>query len=98
MNNEMLIQLVHADLLSDTLSAAILAGNVPPMSEIVMELLFVSMDAAAVGLSKPEISSRCLLRQGLAHSFLTALMFSDSAGAGSGVAIAAAEMAAAATK
>jgi len=86
MKSEILIQLVHSGFLLDNQEAVILAGNVPPMAEIVMTLLFSSIDAAAVGLSRPDLATRCLLRQGLANSFLTALLFTDSTGAGTAVA------------
>jgi hypothetical protein len=75
--NNLLRQLAlnSSTLLPDDLSAAILAGNTPPVEEIVMALIIGCMDAHAVTIGDPQSSwnDRRNARLVLAAAFLSAL-------------------------
>jgi len=76
-------QLARTKLLPDDLAAAILAGNTPPLEELVTNLLISEMDAEAMTASDPSSSwtEKRLARQCLAMAFLLALHGSDEPGA-----------------
>jgi hypothetical protein len=76
MNIKVLNQLArNSGLLPEDISAAILAGNTPPLKEIVMALVVTGMDAHAVIVGDPKSSwnERRLARMALAVGFLSAL-------------------------
>ena len=66
---------LNSTLLPDDLSAAILAGNTPPLEEIVLHLCIAGMDAHAVIAGDPKSSwnERRFARMALAVAFLTAM-------------------------
>jgi hypothetical protein len=68
-------QLARSGLLLPDDSAAILAGNTPPVEEIVMALVIGAMDAHAVIVGDPKSSwnEKRLARMALAVAFLSAL-------------------------
>jgi hypothetical protein len=68
-------QLARSGLLLPDDSAAILAGNTPPVEEIVMALVIGAMDAHAVIVGDPESSwnEKRLARMALAVAFLSAM-------------------------
>ena len=65
----------NTKLLPEDLSAAILAGNTPPVEEIVMALVIGAMDAHAVVVGDPKSSwnEKRLARMTLAVAFLAAM-------------------------
>ncbi len=65
----------NTGLLPEHLSAAILAGNTPPVEEIVMALIIGCMDAHAVVVGDPKSTwnEKRLARMGLAVAFLSAM-------------------------
>ena len=74
--NNLLKQLArNTGLLPEPLSAAILAGNTPPMEEIVIALVIGAMDAYFVTINDPMSSTqeRWIARLVLAAAFLSAL-------------------------
>lgn len=77
-----LIQLAHSKLLSEARSASILAGKMPPLSEILLDLVVTSLDAHAVAIGDPKTSwaERRLSHQNLANSFLLALLLEGTFG------------------
>ena len=71
-----LVQLArNTKLLPDDLSAAILAGDPPPIEEIVLHLVIAGMDAYFVTINDPTSSKqeRCVAHLGLAAAFLSAM-------------------------
>jgi hypothetical protein len=69
-------QLARSGLLfDDDTTAAIFAGNVPPMEEIVLPLIFACMDAEVMVRNDPTSTwnHRRIARQGLAVAFLAAI-------------------------
>ena len=76
MNSELLGQLAHSTLLPKEESAVILAGNTPPMEEIVKAVIIGAMDAHAVVLGDPASSwnEKRLARMALAIAFLAAMV------------------------
>ena len=76
MNIKVLNQLArNTKLLPENLSAAILAGNTPPIEELVMALVIGAMDAHAVvvGDSQSSWNDKRQARMALAVGFLSAL-------------------------
>jgi hypothetical protein len=73
--NNILVQAAHSTLLPENLSATILAGNTPPLEEIVMALVIGAMDAHAVVVGDPKSSwnEKRLARMTLAVAFLAAM-------------------------
>jgi hypothetical protein len=74
--NNLLKQLArNAGLLPEPLSAEILAGNTPPMEEILMALIIGAMDAHAVVVGDPQSTwnEKRLARMALAVAFLAAM-------------------------
>jgi hypothetical protein len=73
--NSLLRQLGNSTLLPDDLTAAILAGNTPPIEEIVLHLVITGMDAYFVTINDAMSSKRerCIAHLGLAAAFLSAL-------------------------
>ena len=74
--NRILDQLArNTGLLPEDLSAAILAGNTPPIEEIVMALVIGAMDAHAVVVGSQESSwnEKRLARMALTVAFLAAM-------------------------
>lgn len=72
----LLNQLARTDLLWDEeLKSAILAGNTPPIEEIVMALVIGAMDAHAVvvGFRESSWNEKRLARMALAVAFLSAM-------------------------
>ena len=65
----------NAGLLPDNLSAAILAGQTPPLKEIVLHLVIASMDAHEVVVGDPQSSwdEKRISRMGLVVAFLAAM-------------------------
>ena len=65
----------NTGLLPDDLATAILAGNTPPIEEIVMALVIGAMDAHAVIVGDPESSrnEKRQARMALAVAFLSAM-------------------------
>jgi hypothetical protein len=65
----------NTGLLPEPLSAEILAGNAPPMEEIVFRLVITGMDAYFVTINDPMSSKRerCLAHLGLVAAFLSAM-------------------------
>jgi hypothetical protein len=68
-------QLARSTLLPDDLAKPILAGNTPPLEEIVLHLVIAGMDAYFVTINDPMTSKRerCIAHLGLAAAFLSAL-------------------------
>ena len=58
MKNNIYAQLAHSSLLPDDMAAAILAGNMPLLEELVMALVIGCMDAHAVIVGDPESSGK----------------------------------------
>jgi hypothetical protein len=83
----------NSTLLPDDLAAAILAGNTPPIDELVMALVIGAMDAHAVVVGDPESSwnEKRLARMALAVAFLSALAVLGEAAKQCGVPTAAQE-------
>ena len=75
MNNILVQAARNSTLLPEDLSAAILAGNTPPVEEIVMALVIGAMDAEALvrGDPKSDWNERSIARQCLAVAFLSAM-------------------------
>ena len=75
MNNILVQAARNSTLLPEDLSAAILAGNTPPVEEIVMALVIGAMDAHAVVVGDPKSSwnEKRLARMTLAVAFLAAM-------------------------
>ena len=74
--NNILDQLAYnTGLLPDDLATAILAGDMPPVEEIVMALVIGAMDAQAVVVGSAESSwnEKRLARMALAVAFLAAM-------------------------
>jgi hypothetical protein len=73
--NNILVQAAHTTLLPADLSSAILAGNAPPIEEIVLALVIAGMDAHAVIAGDPKSSwnEKRMARMALAVGFLSAL-------------------------
>jgi hypothetical protein len=76
MTNTILEQLSRSTLLPSSLSAAILAGNTPPLEEIVTQLLIAEMDCEGLTASDPKSSwtERRIARQVLVLAFLLAIV------------------------
>ena len=68
-------QLAHSTLLPDDLAVAILAGNAPPLEEMLTAVLISVQDANAVLVNDPESSptERRIARMVLAVAFLSAM-------------------------
>jgi hypothetical protein len=69
-------QLARSGLLyDDEMTAAIFAGNVPPIEELVLPLIFTCADAEITVRNDPTSSwnDRRIARQGLAVAFLAAI-------------------------
>jgi hypothetical protein len=76
MNQEILGQLArNTGLLPKEMAATVLAGNTPPLEEIVTALVIGAMDAHAVIVGDPESSwnEKRLARMALAVAFLSAM-------------------------
>ena len=75
MKNEIYSQLAHSSLLPDDMAAAILAGNTPPIEDVVLHLVIGALDAHAVVLGDPRSSwnEKRLARMALAVAFLGAM-------------------------
>jgi len=75
MKNDIYTQLAHSSLLPDDLAAAILAGNTPPIEELVFHIVIGAMDAHAVVLGDPHSTwnEKRLARMALAVAFLGAM-------------------------
>ena len=75
MKNVIYAQLAHSSLLPDDLAAAILAGNTPPIEELVFHIVIGAMDAHAVTVGDPQSSKneRRIARMVLAVAFLSAM-------------------------
>ena len=74
--NNILDQLAYnTGLLPDDLATAILAGDMPPVKEILMALVIGAMDAQAVIVGDPKSSwnEKRLARMALAVAFLSAM-------------------------
>ena len=73
--NNLLDQLARSGLLPDDLAKPILAGNTPPLEEIVMALVIGGMDAHAVMTGDPlsTWNEKRLARMALAVAFLGAM-------------------------
>ena len=72
--NNILDQLAYnTGLLSDDLATAILAGNTPPVEEIVRAVLIGCMDAYYVLDRDTSLNERCIARMTLAVAFLSAM-------------------------
>jgi hypothetical protein len=73
--NRILDQLARSGLLLDDLAKPILAGNTPPIEEIVMSVIIGCMDAHAVLTGDPQSTwnERRLARMALAGAFLSAM-------------------------
>ena len=73
--NRILDQLARTGLLPDDLATAILAGDTPPLEDIVMALVIGCMDAHAVLTGDPQSTwnERRLARMALAGAFLSAM-------------------------
>ena len=65
----------NTGLLTDDLATAILAGDMPPVEQIVMELVIGAMDAHAVVVGDPQSTwnEKRLARMALAGAFLAAM-------------------------
>ena len=77
MKNEMILRqmALNTNLLGEDLKASILAGNMPPIEEIVMALLIGAMDAHAVTVGDPASSwnDKRLARMALTSVCLAAM-------------------------
>jgi len=75
MKNDIYAQLAHSTLLPDDVAAAILAGNTPPIEELVLHIVIGAMDAHAVTVGDPQSSKneRRIARMVLAVAFLSAM-------------------------
>jgi hypothetical protein len=75
MNNDVLKQLAHTNLLSPSMSTAILAGNTPPLAEIINSLVTAAWDAEAMTSCDPKSTwnERRIARACLSVAFLTAI-------------------------
>jgi hypothetical protein len=75
MNMKVLDQLARSGLLMDDLAKPILAGDTPPIEEIVMALVIGAMDAHAVTVGDPQSTwnEKRLARMALAGAFLGAM-------------------------
>lgn len=87
-----LTQLAHSTFLPQPLSAAILSGSTPPMSELIYHLLIGSMDCEVVTTcdKKATWNERRISRQLLGLTFLTALLLEQTFGpehSGTGTAV-----------
>ena len=72
--NNILDQLAYnTGLLPDDLATAILAGDMPPVEEIVMALVIGAMDAYFVLDRDTSLNERCIARMALAVAFLSAM-------------------------
>ena len=69
-------QLARTGLLPESLSAAILSGTVPPLSDVLTPLLTLAMDAHFMTTGDPKSSwtERRLSHQNLVNSFMLALL------------------------
>jgi hypothetical protein len=74
MKNDIYAQLAHSSLLPDDMAAAILAGNTPPIEDVVLHLVIGALDAHAVVLGDPQSTwnEKRLARMALAVAFLGA--------------------------
>ena len=65
----------NTKLLPEDMAKAILAGNKPPLEEIVLHLVIAGMDAYFVTINDPMTSKRerCIAHLGLAAAFLSAM-------------------------
>ena len=79
MKNEIYGQLARTRLLSESESAAILAGNVPPLDEIITTLLIGAMDCEAMTAGDPKSgwNEKRLARQCLTIAFLLAIVAAE---------------------
>jgi hypothetical protein len=79
---KILTQLGHSTLLPQPLSAAILSGITPPMSDLIYHLLIGSMDAEAMTSGDPKSTwnERRIARQLLGLTFLAALLLEETFG------------------
>ena len=70
-------QLARTGLLPDDLAKPILAGNTPPLEEIVLLLVITGMDAYFVTINDPMTSKRerCIAHLGLVAAVLSAMGF-----------------------
>jgi len=77
---EILGQLARSGLLLPDMSAAILAGNAPPLDGLVMHLIIGALDAHAVTIGDPESSwtQKREARMTLAVAFLAAMAILSS--------------------
>ena len=77
MKNDIIVDQLcrYINLLPEHLSAAILAGNMPPTEEIVMALIISAMDAHAVTLNDPQATwiDKRAARMALAGVILAAM-------------------------
>jgi hypothetical protein len=75
MTNQVYDQLAHSGLLPDDVAAVILAGGVPPVEDLVLDLVIGALDAHAVMIGDPQSSptERRIARLVLASAFLSAL-------------------------
>jgi hypothetical protein len=81
MKNQIYDQLARTTLLPESLSSEILAGNVPPLEEIITPLLILEMDCEALTASdKSTWTDRRLARQCLAIAFLLAIVAAKDGG------------------
>jgi hypothetical protein len=71
--NNLLVQVAHSTLLPDDLAKPILAGDTPPLEEVVMALLITTMDAYFVLDRDTSLNERCIARMALAVAFLAAM-------------------------
>ena len=80
MNDQIYGQLARSGLLPDDLARVILAGNVPPLEDIVMNLVICSLDCHAMTDcdSKSTWTERRLARQCLVIAFLAAILATQS--------------------
>lgn len=81
--NNLLVQAAHSTLLPDDLAKPILAGDTPPVEDIVMALVIACMDAHAVVVGDPKSSwnEKRVARIALAVAFLAALATLGEGGA-----------------
>jgi hypothetical protein len=75
MKSDIYAQLAHSSLLPDDLATAILAGNTPPIEEVVLHLVIGALDAHAVVLADRHSTwnEKRLARMALAVAFLGAM-------------------------
>ena len=75
MKNDIYAQLAHSSLLPDDMAAAILAGNTPPIEDVVLHLVIGALDAHSVTVGDPQSSKneRRIARMALAVAFLSAI-------------------------